>query len=93
LLYNTAGRRIEAAGPPDEDPQTRRPLIPEVYEERRDQLDVVYLAKATVFSQPIQIKLSAENLLNDQFVFTQADLVQKRFTTGTKLSLGLTYSF
>lgn len=93
LLYNTAGRRIEAAGPPDEDPQTRRPLIPEVYEERRDQVDVVYLAKATVFSQPIQIKLSAENLLNDQFVFTQADLVQKRFTTGTKLSLGLTYSF
>lgn len=93
LLYNTADRRVEAAGPPDSDPLTGRPLIPEVYEERRDQLDAAYLTKAEVFSVPVQIKLTAENLLNDQYVFTQADLVQKRFTTGVKCSLSLTYAF
>lgn len=93
LLYNTADRRVEAAGPPDSDPLTGQPLIPEVYEERRDQLDAAYLTKAQIFSVPLQIKLTAENLLNDQYVFTQADLVQKRFTTGVKFSLSLTYAF
>lgn len=93
LLYNTAERRVEAAGPPDVDPATRRPLIPEVYEERRDQLDAAYLNSVEVFSTPIQLKLSAENLLNDQYVFSQADLVQRRFTTGVKLALSLSYAF
>ncbi|GIW44885.1 MAG: hypothetical protein KatS3mg077_2167 [Candidatus Binatia bacterium] len=93
LLYNTADRRVEAAGPPDTDPVTKQPLIPEVYEERRDQLDAAYLTTVHPFSAPIQVKLTAENLLNDQYVFTQADIVQKRFTTGVKVSLSLTYTF
>ncbi|GIV04380.1 MAG: TonB-dependent receptor [Fimbriimonadales bacterium] len=93
LLYNTADRRVDAAAPPDTDPVTQQPLIPEVYEERRDQLDAAYLTTVHAFSAPIQVKLTAENLLNDQYVFTQADIVQKRFTTGVKVSLGLTYAF
>ncbi|MCX8071729.1 MAG: TonB-dependent receptor [Candidatus Binatia bacterium] len=93
LLYNTAGRRVEAAAPPDVAPGTSRPLIPEVYEERRDQLDAAYLSKVHVFTVPLQLKVTAENLLNDQYVFTQADLVQKRFTTGVKVSFSMTYAF
>lgn len=93
LLYNTAGRRIEAAGPPDEDPVTKRALIPEVFEERRDQLDLVYLHRVPVLGAPVQLKFAAENLLNDPFVFTQAGLVQKRFTAGTKFTLSLAYNF
>jgi hypothetical protein len=39
------------------------------------------------------VKLSAENLLNDQFVFTQAGLTQKRFTTGTRFALSFGTTF
>lgn len=93
LLYNTSGRKVEAAGPPDEDPITRRPLIPEVYAERRDQLDFAYSRTVDIASMPIKVKLSAENLLNDQFVFTQAGLTQKRFTTGTRFALSFGTTF
>ncbi len=93
LLYNTYGRKVEAAGPPDEDPVTKRPLIPEVFAERRDQLDLAYSCTVKIFARPIKFKLSAENLLNDQFIFTQADLTQKRFTTGTRVALSLGYTF
>lgn len=93
LLYNTSGRKIEASGPPDEDPLTRRPRIPDVYLERRDQLDLSYSRTVHVFGAPIKAKVTGENLLNDQFVFTQGGLVQKRFTTGSRFSLSFNYSF
>lgn len=93
LLYNTSGRKIEASGPPDENPLTRKPRIPDVYLERRDQLDLSYSRSVTVFGVPIKAKISGENLLNDPFVFTQGGLVQKRFTTGSRFALSMNYSF
>ena len=39
------------------------------------------------------LKLSAENLLNDQIVLTQGDFTQRRFTTGVKFGIGVSYTY
>jgi hypothetical protein len=84
LLYNTAGARILAAG---------ANLLPDIFEERRDQLDLVFLTKINPFGTPLNAKVALENLLDDEFTFTQGDRVQREYTTGVKFSLGLSYSY
>lgn len=93
LLYNTAGRRIEAVGALGLD---------DIYAERRDQLDLVLNWKITPFGTPLSAKLAVENILNDQFVETQKGrnaaggtdtIVTKHYTEGVKFSLGVSYSF
>jgi TonB-dependent receptor len=86
LSYNTVGRRIESAGAFG---------LPDNYEERRDQLDFVLLAKLNPFDtpNPLTAKFGFENLLNDNYVFTQGEDLQKRYRTGVKFSVGLSYAF
>jgi hypothetical protein len=85
LLYNTAERRIATAGAFG---------LPDIFEERRDQLDaVVVVPLRDLLGVPLTWKLSAENLFNHPAVFTQGDQVQRRFTTGVKFSMGLSYAF
>lgn len=84
LLYTTAGRRIAFSGYNG---------LPDIYEERRDQLDFVVTAKIQPFDVPLSAKFAAENLLNDGYRRTQGEFVETRYRTGLKFSFGLSYSF
>jgi TonB-dependent receptor len=86
LLYNTAGRRILTVGSFG---------LPDIFEERRNQLDAVLLVPLQEYGlrAPITMKLSAENLLNDRYLATQGSQVQRQFDTGITVGLGFTYSF
>ncbi len=84
LLYNTIDRQIVAAGADG---------LPDIYQERRDQLDVVWVGKFSPFDTPIKTKLAVENLLNDPFHETQGGHTTSRYTTGIKFTVGVSYSF
>ncbi len=45
------------------------------------------------FEAPFTLKLSAENLLDDEVLVTQGGLVQDKFTKGITVRAGLAYSF
>jgi outer membrane receptor protein involved in Fe transport len=88
LLYNTTGARITSVG---------GGIVPDIFEERRDQLDAVLIVPLKRFGIPLTAKLAAENLLDDRFEFTQetdrGTLIQNEYTTGIKVSFGLSYAF
>jgi hypothetical protein len=84
LLYNTAGTSIEATGSNG---------LPDIEFQRRDQLDAVIVRPVSLFGVPLNAKLSAENLLNDSFTYTQGNEVQQEYRSGVTIGLGLSYSF
>jgi hypothetical protein len=85
LLYNTAGSRLSRVGAFG---------LPDIFEERRDQLDAVVLVPLNeLIDLPLTAKLGIENILNDQYEYTQADRTQVRYTAGTKFTVGISYSF
>ncbi|MBI3783285.1 MAG: TonB-dependent receptor [Deltaproteobacteria bacterium] len=84
LLYNTLGPSIAAAGVNS---------LPDVIRQPRNQLDFVLIAPVSPFGVPLTAKLSAENLLDDAFLETQAGFTTRRYTTGVKMSVGLAYTF
>jgi outer membrane receptor protein involved in Fe transport len=84
LLYNTIGEQIAAAGTDG---------LPDIIQQRRDQLDFVWTRKLDVFGEQVGVKLSAENILNDQFVETQGDFATVRYVTGVKFGLGVSYTY
>ena len=84
LLYNTAGPRVTSAGSFG---------LPDIIEERRDQLDAVVIFPIHPFGLPLTAKLGAENLLDDRFLFTQAGRIQREFNRGIKVAVGLAYTY
>lgn len=84
LLYNTAGRRIISAGASG---------LPDFFEETRDQVDAVVIVPLKQFGMPFTAKFAVENILNDPFRVTVGGNVQRRYVTGTKFSLGLSYAY
>jgi hypothetical protein len=84
IFYNTLGPRIVAAGADG---------LPDITEHPRNQLDLVLLAPIKPFGTPLTAKLSAENLLDDPFVQTQAGYTAHRYTTGVKMGIGLSYTY
>ncbi len=84
LLYNTAERRIDKVGASG---------LPDIYEERRDQLDFVLTRKIEEFGTPFNLKLGIENLLNDNYLFSQGDNLQRRYRTGVRFALGVSYTY
>jgi carboxypeptidase family protein/TonB-dependent receptor-like protein len=85
LLYNTAGARLDRVGTNG---------LPDIFEERRDQLDFVVIGPLKRFGMPgFTAKLAVENILNDPIRFTQGPALQNRYVTGTKFSIGLSYSY
>lgn len=84
LLYNTAGSRIFRAGTFG---------LPDLFEEPRNELDAVVIVPVRIFGTPFTIKGAAENLLDDPVLITQGGQVQSTYTTGIKVSLGISYSF
>jgi outer membrane receptor protein involved in Fe transport len=83
LLYNTVGRRIVAAGIDG---------LPDIYEEPRNQLDLVWFREIEPFGLPLNFKVSLENILNEPVEQTQ-DLTVRRYRTGVKFGFGVSYSY
>jgi outer membrane receptor protein involved in Fe transport len=84
LLYNTAGSRITSAGSFG---------LPDIFEEPRHELDAVAILPLKLLDVPFTLKLAAENLLDDPVLFTQGGQIQRRYTSGIKVSLGLSYTY
>jgi outer membrane receptor protein involved in Fe transport len=85
LLYNSTDTRIAVAGSFG---------LPDIFEEQRDQVDFVALAPLKEYiGYPVTAKFSAENITNSPIVFTQGPEVQRRYTTGVKLTLSFSWAF
>jgi len=83
VLYNRAGSRIDSIGI----------LLPDIIEEPRNQLDAVVIFPIKLFELPLTAKLSAQNLLDSKYLFTQAGNVYYRYNRGITVSLGLSYTY
>ncbi len=94
VLYNTVGETIIAAG-------TRQEVsvLDDIKQQRRDQVDFVWLRDWRPFGHQVKSKLSIENITNDDFLETQRiisvdqDFVSGRYFTGVSVNLGVTYKF
>jgi outer membrane receptor protein involved in Fe transport len=84
ILYNTIGNRINAVGLNG---------LPDIFDERRDQLDLVASKKIELFDVPLNVKASIQNLLNDRFLQTQEGRDTIRFREGLTFGLSVSYSF
>jgi outer membrane receptor protein involved in Fe transport len=82
MLYFTAAQSIASAGFNGLD---------DIEFQRRDQLDAVFLMPLQRYTgYPLTLRLSAENILNSPYVYTQGSIVQEKYTTGVKFTVGLT---
>lgn len=84
LLYNTLGRSIDSLGAYG---------LPNIYLESRNQLDFVWSREFLVQGQKMGFKFSVENLLNDRYLYTQGGETQERYTSGTVIGAGLSWSY
>ena len=84
LLYNTSGEKIFRVGTFG---------LPDIFEQPRNQLDTVIIVPVRIFGTPFTVKGAAENLLNDEILTTQGGKIDRVYTTGIKVSLGIAYSF
>jgi hypothetical protein len=84
LLYNRIDSRIFSAGAFG---------LPDIVEQPRDVIDlVVSVPLKQWLDVPLTAKFTAENILNDQTLYTQGDELQRRYTSGVKFGVGLSYS-
>ncbi len=84
LIYNTIGERLDARGANG---------LPDIFEQRRDQLDFVFTRTFDAFGVPLATKLSVENILNDDYLWTQAGIVQSRYRAGATFKVGVSYRY
>jgi len=84
LLYSTAGPVISDAGAFG---------LPDIFLERRSQLDATVIVPLKPLGLPFTAKLSAENILNAPYTYTQGGQLQSKYTEGMTVSLGFSYSF
>jgi outer membrane receptor protein involved in Fe transport len=89
LLYNTVGETIVAKGTKF----ATSPAVPDIEQQRRDQLDFVWLSEVTIFDVPLSTKFAVENILNDAFEETQGPRTTNHYRTGVTFSTGVSYSF
>jgi TonB dependent receptor-like, beta-barrel/Carboxypeptidase regulatory-like domain/TonB-dependent Receptor Plug Domain len=92
LLYNTVGPTIVAKGT-DVTPGSPTGILPDIIQQRRDQLDFVWLGEVSVFDIPLTTKFAAENMLNSVYRQTQGPQETNRFYNGVTFSVGVAYSF
>jgi hypothetical protein len=84
LLYSTQGRSIAFAGFDE---------LPNIYQEQRNQLDLVFLWRINPWNVPLNLKLAAENVTNDAYRQTQGDFLVDRFRNGVTFTTGLSYVY
>ena len=80
VLWNVVGDRITDVGASG---------LPDIYQEGRSQLDLVYAQR--IFRR-LTLRLSADNLTNDPYEFTQGDLRQRYFELGRTFSVNFGFS-
>lgn len=80
VLWNFVGDRITDVGASG---------LPDIYQEGRNQLDLVYSQR--IFRR-LTLRLSADNLTNDPYEFTQGDLRQRYFELGRTFSVNFGFS-
>lgn len=85
LLYNTVGPTITSV--------QDRTALPDFEQQRRDQLDLVYLAKVDAWGVPLGLKLAVENILNDDYPTTVGDDLAENYKTGVTFSFGVSYKY
>ena len=85
LLYNTVGPHITAVQDANG--------LPDIVAGRRDELDLVCLTQIHPWGVPLNLKLSVENLLNDNYPTTVGGVVQEDYRTGVTASFGIAYSY
>ncbi len=99
MLYNTIGETTVAAGTANEDGSNR---LDDIKRQRRDQVDFVWLNDWDLEGGTnVKLKLSVENITNDQFIETQefgrgsdtGTSILSEYLTGTTFNVGVTYSF
>jgi len=84
LLYLTVGPTLSTGGSVG---------VPDTIFERRNQVDAVLTVPLKAWTgQPLSLRITAENLLNDPFVFTVGGQPLRRSTAGVKMSFGVSYS-
>lgn len=80
VLWNFVGDRITDVGALG---------LPDIYQDGRNQLDLVYSQR---LFRRLTLRLSADNLTNDPFEFTQGDLRQRYFELGRTFSVNFGFS-
>ena len=70
-----------------------RTALPDFIQKRRDSLDFVYLKKVVLWGVPLTVKLSVENILNDNYLTTVGDETQEDYRTGVTAALGISYAY
>ena len=85
LLYNTVGPTITSV--------QDRTALPDFEQQRRDQLDLVLLGKVTPWGVPLNLKLSVENILNDNYPTKVGDTLAEDYKTGVTVSFGVSYNY
>jgi len=81
LMYNVLGARIDQVGAMG---------LPDIYEEPRHLLD--FTAEQEL-PEGFVLRLSAQNLLDQQVVYTQGDKTVTSFKPGVSLSLGVSWAW
>jgi hypothetical protein len=66
--------------------------LPDIYQEANTLFDLVYQYQL-VADGKWSVRFAAENLGNNHFHWTQADILQRSYRTGRSFSVGTTYSF
>jgi outer membrane receptor protein involved in Fe transport len=66
--------------------------LPDVYQEGNTFLDFVYQYNISE-ERDWNIRFSAENLTDNHFEWTQADILQRSYRLGRTYSVGMSYSF
>ena len=79
VLYNRFGRRVDAVGGLS---------LPDVYEEARDQLDIVV---EQAMPGGFDLKVTASRILGNRVTFTQGGELLRRYDTGRTISLSLNW--
>ncbi len=92
LLYRTVGRTIAAAGTDVQD-ESPDGSLPDIYKERRDSLDFVWITEFSVFDTPLTGKAGVENMLNDDYRQTQGPITIDKYRTGATFVFGISYKF
>lgn len=81
-LYNYTSEKISDVGALG---------IPDIYESPRKTLDFILLQDLDRWSNGLRLKLSAENILDDDREFTQGGLTQRLYSSGREYSLSFSY--
>jgi outer membrane receptor protein involved in Fe transport len=83
FYVNSVSRRITDVGTYE---------LPDVYQERSVFMDVVYQF-APVESKRWSIRVSAENLTNNHYHYSQSDILVRSFRIGRTFTVGTTFNF